>query len=148
MGRPYATGSVTDAEGGARAYIHLARLRKIAASPDVHCRHVPALHAAIELIAVLSRRNQVMGREWGAMLKKRALTKKGASIGRNDPDAAERIADIAADRPVIVYIGRDPRRFRVTTNPKIPLKARVIGRFDESTDYRVIARRVEEARAA
>lgn len=65
-GRHYSTGSVTDADGNVRAYLHIKRLRALSESTEVHCRHAPMLQAAAEAMEILAKRNQRMGRELGA----------------------------------------------------------------------------------
>lgn len=145
--RNYSTGSVTDRDGGVRAYLHIARLKKLANSIDVHVQHAPTLLAAAAAMEELSRRNRSMGRQLGSYRGKRLLTAKGASIPLHEPEAADTIADLAADHEAItVYVGRDPRRLRATTAKRLPKTAHVIGRFDLSTDYRVIERALAAAR--
>lgn len=145
MGRPVTTGSLSDAEGGVRAYLHIHRLEKMAADVNVHCQYAPALLAAAEAMRLLSARNRRLGRDLGAYHAKRVLKAKGASLRPDCPQTPEVIADLAADQPVTVYIGKDPRRLRVTTRETLPRAAKVVGRFDAGTDYRVIERVVREA---
>lgn len=148
MPRPFTSGSLTDAEGGVRAYLHIKRLRDMAGSIDVHCRHASALLAAAQALELLSARNRRLGRELGAMLGKRVLTTKGASLRADCPETPAAIADLAADAPVTVYIHRAPNRIRVTTRDRLPRAAKVVGRYDAGSDYRRITQDIQEALCA
>jgi hypothetical protein len=143
MPRPFHSGSLTDAAGGVRAYLHIKRLRALAEKAEPH--EAITLRMAAEAMQLLAKRNRRLGRDLGAVLAKRVLTHKGASFRADCPETPEAIADLAGDGPVTVYVGRDHRRIRVTNRDRLPRAARVIGRFDMGTDFRVIERAVREA---
>lgn len=134
-GRPVSTGSVADAEGGVRAYLHIQRLRRLA--ERVGGKDGQLLTSAAEAMQLLARRNQKLGRTVGARMSRRRINERGASFGPRE--AAEGIAELANDAPVIAYVGRDPRRVRVIlATGRMPRGAKRIGQYDETTDYRQI----------
>jgi len=134
-GRPISTGSVVDAEGGVRAYLHIKRLRDVAAKLEGKDQTFVLL--AVEAMQALSRRNQVMGRRIGNFEQKRKASGRGLSFARDE--AAEAIAELAADGAVTAYIGRTDSRVRVIRNGRLPRGARLIGTYDAGCDYRHIA---------
>lgn len=150
MGRPFTTGSLTMPDGGLRTSLHVTRLRRLADKAveqgDAHAAKV--LTTAAQAMELLSKRNRTLGRELGQTLQRRVLTNKGASLRRDCPDTPAVIADLAADQPVTAYINhRQPQRVRVTVaSNRLPTGSTVIGRFDVASDYREIARRVQEVR--
>lgn len=142
-GRPVSSGSVVDAEGGVRAYLHVDRLRRIAAR--VGGKEGQLLEAAAEAMRTLAAKNQKLGRQVGARMQRSQVKHRGESVPL--AQAAERICELASDAPVVAYIGRDKGRVRITTGDKLPRGAKRIGRFDISADYRDVKRRVEQVAA-
>lgn len=142
-GRPISSGSVMAPDGTIRAYLHIDRLRRIASKLDGN--DAEFLRIAADVIAVLSERNRVMGRKLGGKTRRRSIDDKGASF--TVADAAEGICELAADGPVLAYIGRTKGRVRVTRSEKIPSGAVRIGRFDIGADYREVDRLVRAVAA-
>lgn len=134
MGRPLSTGSMFDSEGGIRAYLHVNRLRKL--SEKIGGADGALLDAAANVMMRLARKNRRLGQRAGAAMKKQILTERGVSFARED--AAEGIAELAADGAVTAYIGRDPNRVRVMRDGRLPRGAKIIGTYDAGCDYRQI----------
>lgn len=133
------SGSLTDAEGGVRAYLHTARLRKVAGK--LEGKDAELLLAAADAMALLAKRNQMLGRRVGARMSRSRLAERGLSVTK--AEAAERICELAADGPVTAYtLGRDPKRVRITSSDRLPRGGKRIGRFDITADYRDVQRKV------
>lgn len=133
MGRPVSTGSVKHSNGGHRAYLHIKRLRRIAAK--VGGVDGQLLEAAADAMQAVARHNQVLGRKVGRTVQRAALGGRGASFPIKE--AAEAICDLAADGPVVAFQWRTKSRIRVTRGTP-QSGARIVGRFDISSDYRAV----------
>lgn len=134
MGRPVSSGSLTDSEGGVRTYLHANRLDKLA--EKYGGRDGELMRCAAAAMRLMAKKNRAMGRKVGSHMAAE-LAGRGLSIPRDE--AAERIAELAADGEVTVYIGREPNRVRVMRNGRLPRGAKLIGTYDAGCDFRHIA---------
>lgn len=143
-GAPITTGSVKTSYGGVLASVHVARLRKIAATETG--RRKEHLLAAVECIQALARKNRRLGAQVGATAKRKLLTHRGVMLSGKPEDIAADIAELAGDQTVTAYLYARGR-VRVTTQEQLvgPAENRRIGRYDAQCDYRDVLADVIEA---